>query len=83
MFELKSFNEEEKENMLNLYKKLMKFERKSLILDVNPDDNEDAEYINELYKFWKEFKNDIIKIAEKMRKSWDIEDKPLKDAYFG
>lgn len=83
MFELKSFSEEEKDNMLKLYKRLMKFERKSLILDVNPDDKEDFEYINNVYRLWKEFKDEILKITEKMERSWGIEDKPLKDVYFG
>ena len=56
MMEINSFNEKEKEKMANIYKKLMEFERESLSLDVNPDEKNDVEFINNLFKEWKKFK---------------------------
>ena len=83
MFELKSFNEQEKENISKFYKKLMQYERESLTLDVNPDEKKDFDYINKLWKDWQYFKKEMLKITEKMKASWEKEDKLVKDSYFG
>ena len=83
MLEIKSFNEEEKEKLSNMYKKLMEFERESLNLDVNPDEKKDVEFINSLFKEWKKFKEEMIRITKKMKESWHLEEKEEKDNYFG
>ncbi|MEK6835744.1 MAG: hypothetical protein AABX55_01860 [Nanoarchaeota archaeon] len=83
MFEIKAFNEDEKEEISKIYKRLMRYERGSLLIDVNPDDTKDVDYINNLLKEWKEFKQALTKITEKMRNSWELEEKVTKDVYFG
>ena len=83
MLEVKSFNEEEKEKMSKIYKKLMEFERQSLLLDVEPDEKKEAEFINNLFKEWKNFKEEMIKITKRMKDSWHLEEKEEKDNYFG
>lgn len=83
MFEIKSFDEKEKENMNKLYKRLMEFERESLALDVNPDEKKDVDFINNLFKEWKKFKEDMINVTKKMSESWHFEEKEEKDNYFG
>ena len=83
MFELKSFTEKEKQDMSKLYRKLMLYERESLNLDINPDEKWDISYINNLWKNWREFKKDLIKISQKMKDSWNLEEKEEKDNYFG
>ncbi|MEK6907005.1 MAG: hypothetical protein AABW45_00595 [Nanoarchaeota archaeon] len=83
MMEINSFNEKEKEKMANIYKKLMEFERESLSLDVNPDEKNDVEFINNLFKEWKKFKEEMIKVTKKMKESWHLEEKEEKDNYFG
>jgi len=83
MFEIKSFTEEEKNSLSQIYKKLMQYERESLIIDVNPNEKNDASYINNLWRDWHSFKKELIKITEKMKNSWKLEDKKVKDNYFG
>ena len=83
MFELKSFKDNEKEDMDKLYKRLMQYERESLMMDVNPDEKKEVDYINNLWKNWPSFKKDLIKITEKMKSSWQQVEKPIKDNYFG
>ena len=83
MLEVKSFNEDEKEKMSKIYKKLMEFERQSLSLDVEPDEKKEVEFINNLFKEWKKFKDEMIKITKKMKESWHLEEKEEKDNYFG
>ena len=83
MFEIKSFSEDEKQILNDYYKKLMKYERESLSLDVNPDEKKDAEYINNLFKEWQYFKKYLIAVTDKMKSSWQTEDKPFRDNYFG
>ena len=83
MLEIKSFDEEEKGKMSTMYKKLMEFERESLNLDVNPDEKKDVEFINSLFKEWKKFKEEMIRITKKMKESWHLEEKEEKDNYFG
>ena len=83
MFEIKSFTDNEKQNLSDNYKKLMMYERESLLLDVNSDEKKDVGYINKIWKEWQVFKKDMINIAEKMKSSWEKEDKPFKDSYFG
>ncbi|MDI6731602.1 MAG: 3-dehydroquinate synthase family protein, partial [Candidatus Margulisbacteria bacterium] len=63
-------SEDEKEKMSKIYKKLMEFERQSLSLDVEPDEKKEVEFINNLFKEWKKFKDEMIKITKKMKESW-------------
>jgi len=83
MFEVKSFNGEEKEKINKMYKKFMEYERLSLSLDVDSDEKKDADYINNLFKEWKKFKEEMIVITKKMKESWHLEEKEEKDNYFG
>ena len=83
MLEIKFFNEEEKNNLSKIYKKLMQFERESLTIDVNPDDRKDVEYINTVFKQWRQYKEELIKITKKMRDSWKMQEEITKDSYFG
>lgn len=81
--EAKNFSEDQKKRMENIYKKLMIFERESLILDINPSDKEDVDYINNIFKYWNKLKKDMIKIVEIMKHSWIKEERLDKNNYFG
>ena len=83
MLEIKFFDEEEKNNLSKIYKKLMQFERESLSIDVNPDDKKDVEYINTVFKQWRQYKEELIKITKKMKDSWKMQEEITKDSYFG
>lgn len=83
MMEVKAFDDSEKTKMTKIYKKLMEFERESLSIDVNPDEKKDFDFINRLFKEWKNFKEELINITKKMKNSWHLEEKEEKDVYFG
>ena len=75
MIESRIFTEEEKIEMAELYKKLMYYEKESLILDVESDDKQSAKYVNEVLNDWSEIKKQIIVITRKMQKSWNEKEK--------
>lgn len=83
MLEVRSFNDAEKEKISKIYKKLMQFERQSLMIDIDPDEKRDLDFINDLFKEWGKFKEELISITKKMKESWHLEEKEEKDNYFG
>ena len=81
--EINNFSEKEKKDIKILYKTLIKFDRESLALDVNPSNEGDAEFINKLFNFWSDIKKSMSKIVKSMRESWDKETTIEKNDYFG
>ena len=81
--EAKNFNEDQKKKMERIYRKLMIFERESLMLDVDPLEKGDADYINKIFNYWSGLKKDMIKIVEIMKNSWTKDEKLDKNNYFG
>src|SRR3989344_5359774 len=73
--ESRIFTEEEKQEMAEFYKKLMNYEKESLILDVEPDDKQSVKYTNEVFNNWSETKKQMIVITRKMQKSWNEQEK--------
>ncbi len=82
-YEANFFNEEEKEEISKIHKRLMIYERESLCLDVNSNENSDIEYIIKLSKEWNELKKELDKIANKMKDCWQKELKEESEKYFG
>lgn len=83
-YEVKDFTEEDKKNMLSIFKKMMIFYRWSVKLNLGFSEEEDAKFINELFVFWKDVKEFISKILDKVMESWTKEDtKEIHQAYFG
>ena len=81
--ESKNFDDKQKDKMGQIYRKLMTFERQSLILDVDASDKGDVEYINEVFKYWGKLKKEMVNIVEIMKKSWFEEEEADKNNYFG
>lgn len=75
MVESRIFNEEEKQKMAEFYKKLMNYEKESLILDVESDDKQSVKYINEVFSNWPEIKKQMVEITKKMQKAWNEKEK--------
>lgn len=75
LVESRIFNEEEKQGMAEFYKKLMNYEKESLILDVESDDKQSVKYINELFSNWSEIKKQMVDITKKMQKAWNEKEK--------
>lgn len=84
LYETKFFTENDMEECEKLLKKLMFLDRSFILLDIEEDEQKDAEFINEVYKDWLILKKDLIKFLEIMKKSWKKEDKmPSENEYFG
>ncbi len=83
MLECLFFDENTKKRVLDLYKQLMIFERESLRLDIIPDDEKDAKYINDVFNKWLEYKKEMKNIVDIMQDAWRKEEKIIPDNYFG
>lgn len=81
--ESKALTDEEKQNILEVYKKLMGYERRSLMLDTDSDDEKDARYIKSLYKEWPEFKKVVGEFVKKLEKAWKQEEESPSEGFFG
>jgi len=84
MHEYRSFDEERKKVLFNFYKELMIFHRISLILECKLNEKEEAKFILDIYSNWENFKKEMERIFEEMKKSW-ISDTDVKEelGYFG
>ena len=83
-YEANFFNDQEKNSLMLLHKKLMIFEKESLFLDIECNSEEkDAEYIKKVYNQWKEFKFEMNNAVKKMMNSWNEELKDDGETYFG
>lgn len=82
--EIKNFSEERKKKLQEIYRELMYYERVSLMLDVIPDDKKDAEFINDVFNFWRKMKKQMEDVVKIMQESWKKEDiSSEKNNYFG
>ena len=84
LHECNFFDEEEKEKIFKLYSKLMRLNRKSLCLGLNPDDKEEAEFISNVFSEWESIKKDVTHVLTKMKESWEKEAEAKENPqYFG
>ena len=77
------FDEAKRRELTLLHKKMMIFDRLALLLDANPNDAEDADYIKKLYKEWPSLKKSMLEIITIMKKSWESDLKEEGEGYFG
>jgi len=83
MMEIKTFNEEEKESILKLFKNLMVLHRTSYEIDLD-DNKSEAEYIKLASKDWKEYKKELVPIVKKLKENWKTEtEEKSKLSYLG
>ena len=82
-YESNFFSDEKKQDLAKLHKKLMVFERQSMLLDTNPNSDGDAEYINKMHSEWDSFKKEITETVKEMKDSWHSELKDEEHVYFG
>jgi hypothetical protein len=79
------FTKEEKQDFIKLLKQMMYFERLSIHLDVESTEQEDADFIKETTKKWKEIKPKIKEITNQLNKGWkkETEKKTKNHNYLG
>ncbi|MAG07916.1 hypothetical protein CMO89_00415 [Candidatus Woesearchaeota archaeon] len=73
MHECKFFEDEEKERLYALYKRLMLLNRSAILLGINSKDDEEAEFINSVFNEWPKFQEEILAYAKKMKDCWEKE----------
>ena len=84
IYESKFFDEKEKEDMGETYKKILSLERESNRLDILPSEKEDAKFFIKALKEWEKIKPKIANILKKTEISWQKEKSSIEDNhYFG
>ncbi|MBD3354707.1 hypothetical protein GF361_01835 [Candidatus Woesearchaeota archaeon] len=78
MYEFKVFDDEERREIFNIYKRLMFFSRFSIEAGLYENDEKTAEFIKSVLDEWKEIKKKIMKFIVKVKKSW-MEEKDIKE----
>ncbi|MBC8500710.1 MAG: hypothetical protein ISS25_00435 [Nanoarchaeota archaeon] len=84
LHESNTFNDEEKKEVLKIYRKLYFYYRKNSYLEISYDEKETAEYIKEFFDAWQTIKPELKKIITKIKDSWNSDKKTnLELSYFG
>jgi len=73
MHETRYFDDEEKNSMYDLYKRLMSCSRHSIEISIEHNEKDEADFINNFFEEWKPTKADLLKFIKKMRVSWKTE----------
>ena len=80
---IKTLDNESKQTIQNIYKKLSKREVELIELDLNYKEEKEAEFIKSVVEDWKEIKKDLTKVIEFINKGWDEKIKGNSKNYFG
>ncbi len=84
MHELKAFVSEDKKKIFDLFKKLMKINRESLLLRLTEDDKTNAKFIRDALQRWLHLKKEILPVLQRLESAWDSDiDITQKLTYFG
>ena len=84
MYEIKSFSDDEKNNIYKLFKKLMKNDRNIMILVLENNEKEQADFLNKFFVEWSNTKKELASYLSKMEGSWEKETTIQEDlGYFG
>jgi hypothetical protein len=70
MYEAKIFDDEERTEIFKLYKKLMSFDRSSLEISIDEDDEKTSEYITSIFDEWSDMKKKIAEFLKKSKEEW-------------
>jgi len=80
---IKLIDAEEKKRLSEIYKKLMKKEVKFIELDLEFNEEKEAQFIKDSYELWQETKKDMLKVMDKINKRWDDKFEANNKGYFG
>src|SRR3989344_3434384 len=73
MHESRVFEDDEKKEAFNFYRKLMFLSRRTVELSLNGSEKEEAEFICGFFSEWKPIKEELKKYLNKMKESWKTE----------
>ena len=84
MYEVRYFSDDEKDDIYNLFKKLMKVDRNIIEVVLKNDEKEQAAFLSKVFEDWMEIKKELLKYIVKMKESWEKQSTIEEDtAYFG
>jgi len=78
MHETRFLDDIEKEKMYNLYRKIMEYSRQSILVILERNEKDEAEFIANFVNEWKELKQRLLFFVRKMKSSWEKEES-IKD----
>ncbi|MEM4245444.1 MAG: hypothetical protein QXR60_04550 [Candidatus Nanoarchaeia archaeon] len=81
--ENKFISNDERDEVMEVVRKLTRVERDHLLLEVDYDEAEDADFIKISFDVWQDVKPTIKKLFITMRDSWDKRDNLKVGDYFG
>ena len=73
MHESRVFEDDEKKEAFDLYRKLMLLSRRTVELSLNGSEKDEAEFISSFFSEWGPIKEEMKKYLNKMKESWKTE----------
>jgi hypothetical protein len=84
IYECRAFNDSERDEMFELYKKLKIIEKHSMEISLDSDEQREAEFIKQILRSWNEIKEKMILFLRKLENFWKSESpEKTKEGYFG
>jgi|SRR3989344_5075407 len=80
---IKLLDNDDKKKLSDIYKELVKIEIKFIEADLEFNEEKEADFIKNSYKFWQATKKDILGIMDKINKKWDDKSESNNKGYFG
>jgi len=80
---IKTFGNEERIKLTEIYKKLARAEVDLIEIDVDFSEEKEAKFVKDSYKMWQEIKKDILEIVDVIKKNWDNKTEKNGKGYFG
>ena len=80
---IKLLDVEEKKIFSEIYQKLVTKEIEFIELDLEFNEEKEAEFIRDSYKFWQEIKKELLRIMKKINKKEDNKSEINNKEYFG
>tara|TARA_Y100000310_G_scaffold48135_1_gene44663 strand:- start:138 stop:605 length:468 start_codon:yes stop_codon:yes gene_type:complete len=81
--EEKALTDDDKKEILGMYRQLMVLERRSLRLDVGADDKQNVSFIIDVTKIWKKYSKTMDEFIQKMEEAWKKEETQTPEGFFG
>ncbi|MDD5086447.1 MAG: hypothetical protein PHV16_01715 [Candidatus Nanoarchaeia archaeon] len=84
IYECRAFNDFERDEMFELYKKLKVIEKQSTLISLDSDEQKEAEFIKQTLNSWNEIKEKMIYFITKLENFWKSKSpEKTKEGYFG
>lgn len=80
---IKTINQEQKNQLTEIYKKLARNELKLIKIDIKFSKENEAEFIKNSWKIWLEIKEELLEILNKVEENWDKKFEVNGNSYFG